>query len=113
MGAKYFGASVPRREDPRLLRGEGRFVDDMKLPGMLHARNVKPPLAGATLRSIDESSVASIPGFVRVVRRGNYVAVVCEREEQAIQAARQLKAEWTPPRASALVSSRSPISRAS
>jgi nicotinate dehydrogenase subunit B len=69
----------------------------MKVPGMLHARNVRPPLAGATLRSIDESSVASLPGFVRVVRSGNYVAVVCEREEQAIAAARQLQADWTPP----------------
>jgi CO/xanthine dehydrogenase Mo-binding subunit len=64
---------------------------------MLHARNVRPPVAGAALRSIDESSVASIPGFVKVVSRGNYVAVVCEREEQAIQAARDLKAEWAPP----------------
>ncbi len=64
---------------------------------MVHARNVRPPFAGATLRSIDESSVASVPGFVRVVRSGNYVAVVCEREEQAIAAARQLKVEWTPP----------------
>src|SRR6478735_10983224 len=53
--------------------------------------------AGATLQRIDESSVSSLPGFVRVVSRGNYVAVVCEREEQAIRAARQLKCEWTPP----------------
>jgi carbon-monoxide dehydrogenase large subunit len=45
VGAKYFGASVPRREDPRLLRGEGRFVDDMKLPGMLHAAFVRSPHA--------------------------------------------------------------------
>src|SRR5262249_3982063 len=49
------------------------------------------------LRSIDESSVANIPGLARIVRRGNYVAVVCEREEHAIQAARQLKTEWTKP----------------
>ena len=58
---------------------------------MLHARNVKPPLAGATLVSVDESSVKDVPGFVQVVRKGNYLAVVCEREEQAIRAARQLK----------------------
>jgi nicotinate dehydrogenase subunit B len=70
---------------------------DVKLPGMVHARNVKPPVAGARLRGIDESSVADIPGFVKVVSHGNYVAVVCEREEQAIRAARQLKAEWEPP----------------
>jgi CO/xanthine dehydrogenase Mo-binding subunit len=69
----------------------------MKAPGMLHARNVRPPVAGATLKSIDESSVNKMPGFVRVVRSGNYCAVVCEREEQAINASRALKAEWTPP----------------
>ena len=64
---------------------------------MVHARNVKPPVAGATLVSIDESSVRNIPGFVKVVSKGNYVAVVCEREEQAIQAARQLKVNWQKP----------------
>ena len=64
---------------------------------MLHARNVKPPVAGARLRSIDESSVANVPGLVKIVSRGNYVAVVCEREEQAIQASRQLKCDWAPP----------------
>ncbi len=52
MGAKYFGASVPRREDPRLLRGEGRFVDDIKLPGMLHAAFVRSPHAHARITGI-------------------------------------------------------------
>ena len=52
VGAKYFGASVPRREDPRLLRGEGRFVDDMKLPGMLHAAFVRSPHAHARITAI-------------------------------------------------------------
>jgi len=47
--------------------------------------------------SVDEASVANIPGFVRIVRRGNYLAVICEREEQAIRAARQLKVNWLPP----------------
>jgi len=64
---------------------------------MVHARNVKPPVGGATLVSVDESSVRNLPGFVRVVRKGNYLAVVCEREEQAIKAASQLKAEWRKP----------------
>jgi CO/xanthine dehydrogenase Mo-binding subunit len=79
---------------------------DVKVPGMVHARNVKPPVAGAKLVSIDESSVRSIPGFLKVVSKGNYVAVVCEREEQAIQAARQLKAEWSKPAAAPFPSSR-------
>jgi nicotinate dehydrogenase subunit B len=94
---RLVGQPVPRYDIPGKVDGSLTWAVDMKLPGMLHARNVKPPVAGAQLRSIDESSVKSIPGFVRVVRRGNYVAVVCEREEQAIQAARQLKADWAPP----------------
>ena len=94
---RVVGQPVPRYDIPAKVDGSLTWAVDMKVPGMLHARNVRPPIAGATLRSIDESSVASLPGFVRVVRSGNYVAVVCEREEQAIAAARQLKAEWAPP----------------
>ncbi len=90
----------PRRDDiPAKVNGTQRWAVDMKVPGMLHARNVRPPVVGATLKAIDESSVKDVPGFVKVVSRGNYVAVVCEREEQAIRAARQLKVEWTPPAA--------------
>ena len=64
---------------------------------MVHARHVRPPFAGATLVSIDEGSVRNIPGLVKVVSKGNYLAVVCEREENAIRAARQLKAVWQKP----------------
>ncbi len=88
----------PRRDDiPAKVNGTQRWAVDMKAPGMLHARHVRPPVVGATLKAIDEASVKDVPGLVRVVSRGNYVAVVCEREEQAIRAARQLKVEWTPP----------------
>jgi CO/xanthine dehydrogenase Mo-binding subunit len=88
----------PRRDDiPAKVNGTQRWAVDMKVPGMLHARNVRPPMVGATLKAIDESSVKDVPGLVKVVSRGNYVAVVCEREEQAIRAARQLKVDWTPP----------------
>ena len=94
---RVVGQSIQRYDIPAKVDGSLTWAVDMKLPGMLHARNVKPPVAGAVLRNIDESSVADIPGFVRVVSRGNYVAVVCEREEQAIQAARQLQVNWAPP----------------
>ena len=94
---RVVGTSVPRYDIPGKVDGSLTWAVDAKVPGMLHARNVRPPVAGATLRSVDESSVSSLPGFVRVVRSGNYLAVVCEREEQAIQASRQLEAEWTPP----------------
>jgi CO/xanthine dehydrogenase Mo-binding subunit len=91
------GHSPQRYDIPAKVDGSLTWAVDVKLPGMVHARNVRPPVAGAVLRSIDESSVANVPGFVRIVSRGNYVAVVCEREDQAIRAAKQLKANWQPP----------------
>jgi CO/xanthine dehydrogenase Mo-binding subunit len=94
---KNVGQSPQRYDIPAKVDGSLKWAVDVKLPGMVHARNVKPPAAGATLVSIDESSVRSIPGFVKVVSKGNYVAVVCEREEQAIRAARQLKVNWQKP----------------
>jgi CO/xanthine dehydrogenase Mo-binding subunit len=94
---KIVGQSPKRYDIPPKVDGTQQWAVDVKLPGMVHARNVKPPVAGATLVSIDESSVRNLPGFVRVVSKGNYVAVVCEREEQAIDAARKLKVEWKKP----------------
>jgi nicotinate dehydrogenase subunit B len=94
---KIVGQSLQRYDIPAKVDGSLKWAVDMKAPGMVHARNVKPPVAGATLVSIDESSVRSVPGFVSVVSKGNYVAVVCEREEQAVRAARQLKVQWRKP----------------
>jgi nicotinate dehydrogenase subunit B len=94
---RVVGQPLQRYDIPAKVDGSQKWAVDMKLPGMVHARNVRPPLAGATLQRIDESSVSNVPGFLRVVSRGNYVAVVCEREEQAIRAARQLKVEWKRP----------------
>ena len=96
---KVVGQSPQRYDIPPKVDGSLKWAVDVKLPGMLHARNVKPPVAGATLVGIDESSVKAIPGFVRVVSKGNYVAVVCRREEEAIRAARQLKVNWQKPAA--------------
>ena len=94
---KIVGLSPQRYDIPPKVDGSLKWAVDVKLPGMVHARNVKPPVAGAKLISIDESSVRGMPGFVKVVSKGNYVAVVCEREEQAINAARQLKVNWEKP----------------
>ncbi len=91
------GLSLQRYDIPAKVDGSLKWAVDVKLPGMVHARNVKPPVAGAKLVSIDESSVRSLPGFVKVVSKGNYVAVLCEREEQAVAAARQLKVTWQKP----------------
>ncbi len=94
---KMTGQSPPRDDVPRKVDGTATWAVGVRLPGMVHARNVKPPVAGATCLAIDEASVRDVPGFLRVVRKGNYVAVVCEREEQAIRAARQLKVQWQKP----------------
>jgi len=94
---KYTGQSPPRYDIPAKVDGSLKWAVDVRLPGMVHARNVKPPFACARLTGIDESSVRDLPGFLKVVSKGNYVAVVCEREEQAIRAARQLKTTWEKP----------------
>jgi carbon-monoxide dehydrogenase large subunit len=71
MGAKYFGASVRRKEDPRYLRGEGRYVDDIKLPGMLHAAFVRSPYAHARITGIRAEAARRLPGVAHVFTFGD------------------------------------------
>ncbi len=66
MGAKYFGAAVRRREDPRLLRGEGRYLDDVKVAGLLHAAFLRSPHAHAALRAVRADRARSAPGVAAV-----------------------------------------------
>jgi nicotinate dehydrogenase subunit B len=68
----------------------------VRLPGMLHGRVVRPPEVGATVAGVEEGSVRQISGLVKVVRRGNFVGVVTEKQAQAVLAARQLKVTWNP-----------------
>ena len=74
---RVVGHSHKRYDIPPKVDGSLRWAVDMKLPRMVHARNVRPPFAGATLQSIDEASIRDVPGFIRVVSRGNYIAVIC------------------------------------
>ena len=98
------GQSVPRVDLPAKATGELVYVHDMRVPGMLHGRMVRPPYAGidagpfvgSSLIAVDEASVRDIPGLVAVVRIGDFVGVVAEREENAIKAAAQLKVSWKP-----------------
>jgi nicotinate dehydrogenase subunit B len=91
------GKSIPRDDIPPKVFGQFQWPGDMKVPGMLHARIVRPPAAGATIASID-GFPKRIPGVVRVLPMGpNYVAVIAEREEQAISASRSLKVKWNNP----------------
>jgi aerobic carbon-monoxide dehydrogenase large subunit len=66
MGAKYVGATVKRVEDPRYLRGEARYVDDIKLPGLLHVAFLRSPHAHAGLRRVDTAAAARMAGVVRI-----------------------------------------------
>src|SRR5437660_5589819 len=61
---RYTGASIKRSEDPRILTGAGRYVDDIKLPGMLHAAFVRSPMAHARVLSVDVSAARALPGVV-------------------------------------------------
>ncbi|MBC7780980.1 MAG: xanthine dehydrogenase family protein molybdopterin-binding subunit, partial [Proteobacteria bacterium] len=94
---KLIGTDVPRLDIPAKVTGVPSYVHDMALPGMLHARVVRPPSYDARLLSIDdEAAVAAMPGVVHIVRDGSFLAVVCTKEEQAIRAARALRnrAQW-------------------
>lgn len=84
------GTSVPRLDLMAKFTGHAPFVQNLRLPGMLHARVVRPHSPAATLDAIDTSAVRN----ARVVRRGNFVAVVAEREFDAVRAARQVHAIW-------------------
>jgi nicotinate dehydrogenase subunit B len=98
------GQSASRVDIPGKATGESTFVHDMQLPDMLHGRMVRPPydgydtgpFVGTSLIAVDESSIAHLPGIVKVVVIGDLIGVVAEREEQAIKAARQLRVEWKP-----------------
>jgi nicotinate dehydrogenase subunit B len=98
------GQSIPRVDIPAKATGELVFVHDVRVPGMLHGRVVRPPYVGVdagdfvgnSLIAVDEASVRDIAGLVAVVRIGDFVGVVAEREENAAKAAAQLKLRWKP-----------------
>ena len=86
------GTSVPRFDIPAKVYGRPAYVQDIRLPGMIHGRVVHPPSYGATLASVDDAKIATLPGVLKVVRNGSFLGVIAEREEQAIRAADALKA---------------------
>jgi len=89
------GTAVPRPELPALITGQLEFAQNVRVPGMLHGRVIRPPAVGATLVSVDEGSVQGMPGLVKVVVKKNFAGVVAEKPWQAIQAAEKLKITWT------------------
>ncbi len=88
------GQSPQRPDVPAKCTGQYRYIQDFTVPGMLHARVLRPPTLGGTLLSVDESSIAHLPD-VRVVRLENFLAVVAGDEWAALRASRELRAAWT------------------
>ena len=95
---QFVGKPLPRNDIELKVRGKYAYLVDFKLPGMLHARVIRPPHAGAKLLGFDgHEGHEKLPGLVNVVSRGDFLAVVCNREEQAVRAARAFKAKWSSP----------------
>jgi nicotinate dehydrogenase subunit B len=94
---KIVGRPIPRFDIPAKVTGGAAYVQDLRLPGMLHGRVVRPPRYGSKLDSVDEAAAKAMPGVVAVVRDGSFLGVVAEREEQAIKAREALRrsAKWT------------------
>jgi nicotinate dehydrogenase subunit B len=90
------GKAVPRLDIPTKVTGGTAYIQDMRLPGMVHARVVRPPSDGAILLDADTTAVARMPGMISVIRDGNYLAVIAREEFQAVQAMRGLAklARW-------------------
>lgn len=112
---RVVGTSVPRSDVPAKMTGAFTYTQDIRLPGMLHGRVVRPSrttalsnpramaasaagtLANGSLEQVDASSVTGLPGVVKVVTRHDFVGVVAEREEQAIAAAQSMRVTWKDP----------------
>jgi nicotinate dehydrogenase subunit B len=96
---RMVGKSVQRRDIPSKVTGGRSYVQDVRLPGMVYGRVVRPPSYRAQLVSFDEAAIKAMPGVVAVTRDGSFLAVAAEREEQAIKAAQALRAsaKWTNP----------------
>ncbi|MGO4122925.1 molybdopterin cofactor-binding domain-containing protein [Inquilinus sp. YAF38] len=93
---RVMGKPLPRIDIPAKVTGGEAYVQDLRLPGMLHGRIVRPPSAGARLTALDIGAAEALPGVVKVVRDGDFLAVVAEQEFQAVKAMRLLAAaaQW-------------------
>ncbi|TPG58579.1 xanthine dehydrogenase family protein molybdopterin-binding subunit [Roseomonas nepalensis] len=91
---KVVGTAVPRRDIAEKVFARHAYVTDIRLPGMLHARMLRPPVAGARPVAVDEAPLRAIPG-ARAVWKEGFLAVAAPREWDAIRAAAALKVTWS------------------
>ena len=94
---RLIGKKQPRVDIPAKVTGSVAYVQDLRLEGMVHARVARPPSYGATLANVASAAIEAMPGVISVIRDGNFLAVVAEREYQAVSALRALAAtaQWT------------------
>jgi nicotinate dehydrogenase subunit B len=95
---RIVGQPIARFDIPGKVTGKATYVQDLRPPGMVHGRVVRPPRYGSTLESVDEAKARAIPGVIAVVRDGSFLGVIAEREEQAVKAREALAdaAKWRP-----------------
>ena len=91
---QWIGKSTPRVDIPGKVTGEWEYVHDFRMPGMLHARVIRPGAVGASLLSFDDSAAKKVGGFVRTVRKGDFLAVLAKTEWGAIKAMRATQVQW-------------------
>lgn len=90
---RLVGQSLPRRDVHGKIFGTQPYVTDVRVPGMLHARMVRPPRIGASPARVEEASIRHLAG-ARVVHERDFLAVLAEDEWTAVRAARELKVQW-------------------
>jgi len=91
---KVIGKSIARVDIPDKVTGRFEYVQDVRVPGMLHARVIRPDDIGANLLSFDDSAARKVRGFVQTVRKGNFLAVLATDEWSAIKASREVSVNW-------------------
>ncbi|WP_198597855.1 xanthine dehydrogenase family protein molybdopterin-binding subunit [Blastococcus atacamensis] len=89
------GRSLPRLDVPDKVAGRRRFLHDLRPPGLLFGRVVRPPSRGARLLTVDDARARAVPGVVAVVRDGSFLGVLAEREESALRGLEALRAGCT------------------
>ncbi|NII27656.1 xanthine dehydrogenase family protein molybdopterin-binding subunit [Pseudoflavitalea sp. X16] len=93
------GTAYPREDIVAMATGQPVYVQDLRMPGMLHARILRPPVYGATLTALPENKLTGLAGIIKLVRNGSFVGIVAQEEYQAVKALRVLQqsATWNKP----------------
>jgi nicotinate dehydrogenase subunit B len=92
----YIGKSVPRLDIPAIMTGQALYIQEQRPEGMVHGAIIRPPAYKATLKAVETSKVEEMPGVLKVVRNGSFLAIIASRQDQAYEAASALgkAAEW-------------------